>query len=135
LVEELEQVWVSRPISVVAPMLSLFRPMLSPGHPIPFSAEQVVVQQLNLVFGTSKPAQKESVTTGRNTFSYHGWLGSFLMEDEQIGDVFAVKRKLTLLRRRRSCRFNCDYFDGLMPGTLDIGKNCQHGQTNHNRCH
>jgi hypothetical protein len=51
-------------------MLSLFRPMLSPGHPTPFSVEPVVVQQSNLVFGTSKPAQKESGTTGREFFSY-----------------------------------------------------------------
>ena len=39
LIEELEQVWVSRPTSLVPPMLSLFRPMLSPGHPTPFSVE------------------------------------------------------------------------------------------------
>jgi hypothetical protein len=42
--------------------------MLSPWHPIPFSVERVVVQQLNLVFGTSKPAQKESAKTGRKFF-------------------------------------------------------------------
>src|SRR4029077_1726099 len=57
LFEELEQFWVSRPISLVAPMLSLFRPTLSPGRPTLFSVERVVVRQLNLVFGTSKPAQ------------------------------------------------------------------------------
>ena len=54
LVEELEQAWVSRPISFVPPMLSLFRPMLSPGHPTPFSVERVVVRHSNLVFGTSR---------------------------------------------------------------------------------
>jgi hypothetical protein len=42
--------------------------MLSPGHPTPFSVERVVVQQLNLVFGTSNPAQKESAKTGRKFF-------------------------------------------------------------------
>jgi hypothetical protein len=52
-------------------MLSLFRPMLSPGHPTPFSVEPAVVQQLNLVFGTSKPAQKESATIEQEFFSYH----------------------------------------------------------------
>ena len=78
LVEELEQVWVSRPISLVPSMLSLFRPMLSPGHPTPLFVEQVVVRQLNLVFDTSKPAQKESATTRGEFFSYHGWLRSFL---------------------------------------------------------
>ena len=56
-------------------MLSLFRPMLSPGHPTPFSVERVVVQQLNLVFGTSKPAQKESAKTGRKFFFMTGGLG------------------------------------------------------------
>ena len=56
-------------------MLSPFRPMLSPWHPIPFSVERVVVQQLNLVFGTSKPAQKESAKTGRNFFHVTGGLG------------------------------------------------------------
>jgi hypothetical protein len=45
------------------------------------------------------------------------------MEDEEIGAAFDVKRKLTLLRRRRSCRFDCDYFGGITPETLDIGKN------------
>jgi len=57
------------------------------------------------------------------------------MEDEEIGAAFDVKLKLTLLRRRRSCQLNCDYFDRSTPGTLDIGKNCQHRQTNHNPCH
>lgn len=60
--DELEQSWVSRPIFLVQLTLSLFRPMLSPEHPTPFSAERVVVQPLNLVFGRNKPAQKESVT-------------------------------------------------------------------------
>jgi hypothetical protein len=70
LFEELEQLSVS-PMSVAPPMLSLFRPMLSPGHPIPFSVERVVVQQLNLVFGTSKQAQKESVRIEQEFFSCH----------------------------------------------------------------
>ena len=48
---------------------------------------------------------------------------------------FDVKRKLTLLRRRRRCRFNCDHFDGVTPRLLDIGENCQDRQTNHNHCH
>jgi hypothetical protein len=135
LVEELAQPWVSRPISVVPPMLSLFRPMLSPGHPTPFSVERVVVRQLNLVFGTSKSAQKESAKTGRKFFSYDPWIRSCLVVDEQIGEGFDVKRKLTLLRRRRSCRFNCDHFDGITPKTLDIGKNCQYRHTNHTQCH
>jgi hypothetical protein len=116
-------------------MLSLFRPMLSPGHPTPFSVEPVVVQQLNLVFGTSKPAQKESATIEQVFFSYHRWNRSCLVVTEQIGEGFDVKPKLTLLRRRRSCRFNCHYFDGITPGTLDVGKNCQYRQTNHNHCH
>ena len=135
LLEELEQVWVSRPTSLVPPMLSLFRPMLSPGHPTPFSVERAVVQRLNLVFGTSKPAQKESETKGRESFSYHRWIRSCLVVNEQIGEGFDVKRKLTFLRRRRSCRSNCDHFDSITPGMLDIGKNCQHRQTNHNHRH
>jgi len=81
-------------------MLSLFRPTLSPGRPTPFSAERVVVQQLNLVFGTSKPAQKESAKTGRKFFSFHRWIRSCLVVDEQIGEVFDVKQKLTLLGRK-----------------------------------
>ena len=55
--------------------------------------------------------------------------------DEEIGVVCEVKRKLTLLGRRRICRFNCDHFDGLTPRLLDIGENCQDRQTNHNHCH
>jgi hypothetical protein len=106
-------------------MLSPFRPMLSPGHPTPFSVERVVVQQLNLVFGRSKPPQKESAKTGRKFLSYHRWIRSCLVVDEQIGEGFDVKRKSTLLRCRRSCRFNCDHFDCFTPKTLDIGKNCQ----------
>jgi len=114
-------------------MLFLFRPRLFPGHPTPFSVERVVARRLNLVFGTSKPAQKESATTGRKFFSYQAWV--FFMEDEEIGAAFDVKQKLTLFRRRRSGRFNCYYFDSITPETLDIGKNCQHRQTNHNYCH
>jgi hypothetical protein len=116
-------------------MLSLFRPMLAPGHPTPFSVERVVVRQLNLVFGTSKPAQKESATTEQEFFSYHRWIRSCLVVDEEIGEGFDVKRKLTLLGRRRSGRFNSYHFDGVTPRTLDIGKNRQHRQTNHNHCH
>ena len=78
-------------------MLSLFRPMLSPGHPTPFSVERVVVRQLNLVFGTSKPAQKESATTGREFFSYHRWIRSCLVVNEQIGEGFDVKTKVNAL--------------------------------------
>jgi hypothetical protein len=51
--------------------------MLSPGHPTPFSGERVVVRQLNFVFGKSKPAQKESAMTGRETFHITGDLGLF----------------------------------------------------------
>jgi hypothetical protein len=116
-------------------MLSLFRPMLSPGHPTRLSAERVVVQQLNLVFGTSKPAQKESVTIEQKFFSFHRWLRSYLMEHEQIGEVFDVKRKSTLLWRRRSGQSNCDCFDGATPRTLDIGKNRNDRETNHNYDH
>jgi len=133
---ELKELSVSRLTSLVPPMLSPFRPTLSPEHPTPFSVERVVVQQLNLVFGTSKPAQKESAKTGQKFFSYHRWIRSCLVADEQIGEGFDVNRKLTLLRRRRSCRrFNCDHFDGITPKTLDIGKNCQHRHTNHTHCH
>jgi hypothetical protein len=52
-------------------MFSLFRPMLSPGHPTPFSAERVVVQQLNLVFGTSKKWQEICTLKGQKGFSCH----------------------------------------------------------------
>ena len=135
LFEELEQLSVSRPISVVPPMLSLFVQCFLPGIQFRFSLSELLFEQLNLVFGTSKPAQKESVTIEQEFFSYHRWIRSCLVEDEQIGEGFDVKRKLTLLRRRRSCRFNCDHFDGVTPGTLDIGKNRQHRQTNHNHCH
>lgn len=134
-VEELEQPWVSRSISLVPPKLSLSRPMLSPERPTPFSVERVVVRRLNLVFGTSKPAQRESVTIEQEFFSYHQWMRPCLVADEQIGEAFDVKRKLTLLRRRRSCRSNYDHFSGVTPGTLNVGKNRQHRQTNHNRCH
>ena len=58
---ELAEFSVSRPISLVPPMLS-------PGHPSPFSVVRVVVQQLNLVFGTSKVAQTESATRERKFF-------------------------------------------------------------------
>jgi len=68
---ELAELSVSRPISLVPPMLSPFRPTLFPGRPAPFSVERVVVQPLNLVFRTSKGAQKESATTERKFFSYH----------------------------------------------------------------
>src|SRR5215211_826546 len=116
-------------------MLSPFRPVRSPAHPTPFSAERVVVQQLNLVFGTSKPAQKGSANTGGKFSSYHRWIRSWLVVDEQIGEGFHVKRKLTLVRRRRSRRFNCDHFDSITPKTLEIGKNYQHRHTNHSHCH
>jgi hypothetical protein len=49
--------------------------MLSPGHPTPFSVERVVVRHLNLVFNTSKPAQKESATTEQEFFHITGGLG------------------------------------------------------------
>jgi hypothetical protein len=65
-VEELEQPWVS--LSIVALILSPFRPMLSPERPTPLSVERVVVRRLNLVFGTSKPGQKESARTKREFF-------------------------------------------------------------------
>ena len=44
------------------------------------------------------------------------------MVDEEIGEDFDVKRKLTLLWRRRSCRSNCDCFDGVTPRTLSTSK-------------
>ena len=74
--------------------------MLSPEHLTPFSVERVVVQQLNLVFGKSKPVQKESVTIEQEFFSYHRWNRSCLVVDEEIGAVLDVKQKLTLLGRR-----------------------------------
>ena len=75
LFEAPKELSVSPPISLVAPMLSLCRPMPSHVRPIPFSVERVVAQWSNLVFGTSKPAQKESATIGRKFFSYPGELG------------------------------------------------------------
>jgi hypothetical protein len=78
---------VSRLISLVAPMLSLFRPTLSPGRLTLFSVERVVVRQLNLVFGKSKPTQKESATIEQAFFSYHRWIRSYLVEDEEIGEA------------------------------------------------
>ena len=126
---------VSRPISLVPPMLSLFHPMPSRARPIPFSVERVVAQRLNLVFGTSKSALKESAPTEQKFFLYERSIRSSLMVDEEIGEVFDVKRKLTLLWRRRSCRSNCDCFDGVTPRTLDICKNCQHPETNQNHGH
>ena len=95
--EELEQLSVLRQVSVVPPMLSLFRPRLSPGHPTPFSVEPVVVQQLNLVFRTSKPAQKESVTIEQEFFSYHRSIRSCLVANEQIGEGCDVKTKVNAL--------------------------------------
>jgi hypothetical protein len=116
-------------------MLSLFRPMPSRARPTPFFVEPVVAQRLNLVFGTSKPAQKASLTTEQKFFSYHREIRSCLVVDEQIGEVFDVKRKLMLLWRRRSCQSNCDCFDGVTPQTLDIGKNRNDRQTNHDHGH
>jgi hypothetical protein len=52
-------------------MLSLSDPMLSPGHPTPFSAERVVVQQLNLVFGRSKKRKERDTLKGQKVFSCH----------------------------------------------------------------
>ena len=135
LVWELEQASFSRSISPVAPMLSLVHPMLSPGRPTPFCVERVVARQLSLAFGTSRPAQKKSGTTAGDFFSYHEWFRSFFMEDEEIGEAFDVKRKLTRLRCRRSCRFNCDYLERITPEPLDICKKRQHRQTNHHYCH
>jgi hypothetical protein len=101
---ELAELSVSRPISLdppmlslVCPMISLFRPMLSRGRPAPFSAERVVVQGLNLVFGTRKSAQKESATTGQKLFSYQQWI-RFVLVDEENGRLMYVKRNLMLLR-------------------------------------
>jgi hypothetical protein len=55
-------------------MLSLFRPMPFRERPTPFSVERVVVQRLNLVFGTSKRAQGESAMIKEKLFSYHQWI-------------------------------------------------------------
>jgi hypothetical protein len=126
---------VSRPTSLVPPVLTLSRPTPSRGRPIPFSVERVVARRLNLVFGTSKPAPKESAPTEQMFFSYHRSIRFCLVVDEEIGEVFDVKRKLSLLRRRRSCRFNCDCFDDVTSRTLDIGKNSQDRQTKHNHGH
>src|SRR4029453_3558402 len=101
---EPKELSVSQLTSLVPPMLSPFPPMLSPGHPTPFFVEGVVVQQFNLVFGRSKPAQKESAKTGRKFLSYHRWIRSCLVVDEQIGEGFEVKRKSMLLRCRRGLR-------------------------------
>jgi hypothetical protein len=90
---------------------------------------------LNLVFRTSKPAQKESVTIEQEFFSYHWWIRCYWWRPNKSERVSMSKRKLTPLRRRRNCRSNCDYFGGITPGMLDIGKNCQNRQTNHNHCH
>ena len=97
LFSELEQLSVSLPMSAAPPMLSPFRPMLSPAHPIPSSVERVFVQQLNLVFRTSKPAQKESVTIEQEFFSYHRSIRSFFVANEQIGEGFDVKTKVNAL--------------------------------------
>jgi hypothetical protein len=113
-------------------MLSLFHPMPSRARPILFSVERAVAQPLNLVFGTSKSTLKGSAQTEQKFFSYDRSIRSSLVVDEEIGEVFDVKRKLTLLWRRRSCRSNCDCFDGVTPRTLDICKNYQHPQTNQN---
>ena len=83
LFSELEQLSVSLPMSAAPPMLSPFRPVLSPAHPIPSSVERVFVQQLNLVFRTSKPAQKESVRLERTFFSCHP--SSLASGNEHIG--------------------------------------------------
>ena len=65
---------VSRPISLVPPMLSLFHPMPYRARPIPFSVERVVAQRLNLVFGTSKSTLKESAPTEQKFFYMTGQL-------------------------------------------------------------
>ena len=112
-------------------MLSPFRPMLSLGRPAPFSVERVVVQRLNLVFGTRKSAQKESATTGQKLFSYQRWIW-FVLVDEENGRLVYVNRNLILLRlwARRSCRSNYNRFDVATPKSLEIGKKSQHRQTN-----
>jgi hypothetical protein len=82
---ELEQLSVSLRISFVLQRLSPVRPTLSPGHPTPFSAGRVVVQQLHLVFGTNRSAQKESVPLEQEFFSYH-WSISHVRDHEELGD-------------------------------------------------
>jgi hypothetical protein len=74
---EREQLSVSLPFSFVPRTLSPVRPMPSPGHPIPFSARRVVVQQLHLVFGTNRSAQKQSVRIEQELFSYHSSMRLF----------------------------------------------------------
>jgi hypothetical protein len=140
---ELAELWVSRPISLdpptlslFRPMLSLFRPMLSLGRPAPFSVERVVVQRLNLVFGKRKSAQKQSATTGQKLFSYQRWI-RFVLVDEENGRLVYVKRNLMLLCLwgRRNCRSNYNRFDVAMPKSLEIGKNSQHRHTNNANQH
>jgi len=60
----------SRPISPGQPRLSPVRLAPSRERPDPLSVERVVVRPRHLVFGTSNPAQKESVRTGQKLFSY-----------------------------------------------------------------
>jgi len=74
---EREQLSVSLPISFVPRTLSPVHPMPSPGHPIPFSARRVVVQQLHLVFGTNRSVQKQSVRIEQELFSYHSSMRLF----------------------------------------------------------
>ena len=55
-------------------MLSLFHPMPTRALPIPFSVERVVAHRLNLVFGTSESALKESAPTEQKFFYMTGQL-------------------------------------------------------------
>lgn len=58
-----------------------------------------------------------------------------MMVDEQIGEVFDVNRKLTLLRRRRSSQSHRYDFYRITAGTLGIRKYRQQRQTKNDRHH
>ena len=127
-VEELEQVWVSRPISFVPPMLSLFRPMLSPGHPTPFSVERVVVRQLNLVFGTSREWQERCTLKGPEGFSCHESILLFFRCKQRNERPLTGQINLAALRWEWSWRSQYNRFDLIATKALDI---CENG----NQCH
>src|SRR5215471_3861024 len=60
----------SRPISPGRPMIFRVHPVPSPARPSPLFVGRVVVRPWHRVFGKSKPAPKESVTTARRISSY-----------------------------------------------------------------
>src|SRR5262245_19610329 len=83
---------VSRPTSLVPPVLFLSRPMPCRGRPIPFSVERVVAQQLESCFWQEQTSAEGISANRANVFLYHRSIRPWLVVDEEIGEVFDVNR-------------------------------------------